>query len=85
MADAEAEAAQILTEARQRAADITEKNKQLRSWAAFTGLLKTAIREVFGEEGYRKIADRVNPLWAKDPDNPDRKPDRRPSSGPSGP
>lgn len=85
VADAEAEAAQILTEARQRAADITEKNKQLRSWAAFTGLLKTAIREVFGEEGYRKIADRVNPLWANDPDNPDRKPDRRPSSGPSAP
>lgn len=52
---------------------------QARAWAAFARLLKEGVKAVFGEAGYQRLADWINPRWSAHPDNPERPIERQPA------
>lgn len=50
---------------------------QARAWASFARLLKEGVKAVFGEGGYQRLADWINPRWSAHPDNPERPVERQ--------
>ncbi|TDL74889.1 hypothetical protein E2L08_15875 [Palleronia sediminis] len=87
LAKAEASAAEIMQEARARGNERASVDAGIRGYSSFVELMKTKIRQVFGDEGYDRVAKEVNEEWVSHPDNLDRPLTHTPRvrSGPSGP
>lgn len=84
--EAKVQADEILTAAETEATRLVQqevRNRRLepqaRAWAAFARLLKEGVKAVFGEAGYQRLADWINPRWSVHPDNPERPVERQPA------
>ena len=72
LARAEADAKQMIEEARVRAeTNYTERYRD-KMWKSFVEIMKSAVRTVFGEDGYKRLQAEVRKNWENHPDNPDR-------------
>lgn len=77
---AEADAKRIIREARERAETNYTESYRDKMWKSFIEISKSAVKAVFGEDGYKKFSTEVNKTWLNHPNNPDRPP---PSRSPS--
>lgn len=69
---AEAEATQILAEARKKGDKLASVDVGMKAYATVNEMMKKSVRTEFGDEGYERFAIPVREAWAVHPDNPER-------------